>query len=106
MRSAGPRGPRTANLHSYWDTAVVEAMGSDPEAIAARLRTKITPVQKAAWEKGEVAALLKFSARTLEDWRSNGQESAYFRINGNQVRYYLSSVRAFLASCAAPGSGA
>jgi hypothetical protein len=46
-------GSRTTNLHSYWDTAVVEALGSDPEAVAAKLRANITPSQKAAWESGD-----------------------------------------------------
>lgn len=46
-------GSRTTNLHSYWDTAVVEAMGKDPEAVGAALLAKITPASKAAWEKGD-----------------------------------------------------
>ncbi|WP_372784554.1 helix-turn-helix transcriptional regulator [Phenylobacterium sp.] len=47
----------------------------------------------------EVAALLKFSVRTLEDWRANGQGPSCMRVNGGQVRYYLSAVRSFLAGC-------
>jgi hypothetical protein len=45
-------GSRTTNLHSYWDTAVVEALGTDPNAVAAKLRTEITPAQIAAWRNG------------------------------------------------------
>ncbi len=46
-------GPRTSNLHSFWDTRLVEDMGSDPEAVAASLRAKITPTHKIAWEGGD-----------------------------------------------------
>jgi S1/P1 Nuclease len=44
---------RTTNLHSYWDTGLVVAMGSDPVMLAQTLRARITPTQKAAWEKGD-----------------------------------------------------
>ena len=45
-------GPRTVNLHSYWDTAVVQSLGEDPQAAARTLLARITPGNKAAWEKG------------------------------------------------------
>jgi hypothetical protein len=45
-------GPRTTNLHSYWDTTVVTALGSDPQVVARQLAAKITPAQKSAWEQG------------------------------------------------------
>jgi hypothetical protein len=45
-------GSRTVNLHSWWDTSVVEALGTDPIALAATLGKQITPAQKAIWEKG------------------------------------------------------
>lgn len=48
-------GPRTVNLHSYWDTGVVEAMNPDAEALAATLRARITPAQRIAWSKGDPA---------------------------------------------------
>jgi hypothetical protein len=47
-------GPRTTNLHGYWDRTVVEGMGPDPQAISARLRARITPAQKASWERGDL----------------------------------------------------
>lgn len=46
-------GPRTVNLHSYWDTAVVDALGDDPQQIADSLRATITPAEKASWEQGD-----------------------------------------------------
>jgi hypothetical protein len=46
-------GPRTTNLHSYWDTAVVLALGDDPTAVAQRLVGQITPAQRADWSKGD-----------------------------------------------------
>jgi hypothetical protein len=49
-------GPRTTNLHSYWDTGVIVEMGADPAALANQLRAQITPTQKAAWEHGDARA--------------------------------------------------
>lgn len=46
-------GTRTVNLHSYWDTAVVEALGKDPQRVADALRAGISPAQKSAWEQGD-----------------------------------------------------
>lgn len=46
-------GPRQVNLHSYWDTVVVQGLGDDPQAVAATLAQSITPDNKAAWEKGD-----------------------------------------------------
>lgn len=45
-------GPRSINLHSFWDTRIIEAMGSDPQVIADGLRSQITPSQKSEWERG------------------------------------------------------
>ena len=49
-------GSRSVNLHSYWDTTVVQALGNDPSAVAASLVDQITPAQKAAWERGDARA--------------------------------------------------
>jgi len=46
-------GPRQVNLHSYWDTVVVQSLGDDPRAVAATLARRITPDNKVAWEKGD-----------------------------------------------------
>ena len=45
-------GSRTVNLHSWWDTTVVQALGTDPITLAATLGEQITPAQKAAWQRG------------------------------------------------------
>jgi hypothetical protein len=45
-------GPRTVNLHSYWDTGVVQSLGEDPQAAAQTLLARITPENKGVWEKG------------------------------------------------------
>jgi hypothetical protein len=45
-------GSRTVNLHSWWDTGVVNALGLDPLALAIRLVRQITPTEKAMWERG------------------------------------------------------
>lgn len=49
-------GPRTTNLHSYWDTGLIVPMGTDPLAVAATLRGRITTAQKAAWSRGDAKA--------------------------------------------------
>jgi len=49
-------GPRTVNLHSYWDTVAVEAIDTDPVRLAAALKPTITPAQKSRWERGDAAA--------------------------------------------------
>lgn len=46
-------GPRQVNLHSYWDTVVVRDLGENPETLAATLAGRITPQERAAWEKGD-----------------------------------------------------
>ena len=45
-------GPRQVNLHSYWDTVVIQGLGEDSRAVAETLAHRITPENKAAWEKG------------------------------------------------------
>jgi hypothetical protein len=46
-------GPRQVNLHGYWDTVVVRGLGDDAQAAAETLAGRITPQDKAAWEKGD-----------------------------------------------------
>jgi hypothetical protein len=45
-------GSRTVNLHAYWDTVAVEALGSSADDVAARLLKTITPQKRAAWTAG------------------------------------------------------
>lgn len=50
-------GARTVNLHSYWDTVVVEtAVGKDVGAAAATLRGRITPADRREWRSDDPAA--------------------------------------------------
>lgn len=46
-------GPRTVNLHSYWDTVAVEEIDNDPERLAARLKAGISPANVSDWSKGK-----------------------------------------------------
>ena len=46
-------GPRTVNLHSYWDTVALEAIEPDADKLAAKLSAQITPAERKAWEKGD-----------------------------------------------------
>ena len=48
-------GART-KLHAYWDTDVVQALGSDAQSIADRLVSDITPVKRKAWARGDIRA--------------------------------------------------
>ena len=42
-----------ANLHAYWDTGVVEALGGSADAIAASLSAQISPSAARAWSGGD-----------------------------------------------------
>lgn len=50
-----PIGPST-NLHAYWDTAAVEALGTSAPAIAASLNARITASDAKAWAAGDPKA--------------------------------------------------
>lgn len=49
-------GPRTVNLHNYWDTVAVEAIDPDADRLAKTLAAQITPAQRKAWEQGDTKA--------------------------------------------------
>jgi hypothetical protein len=42
---------RSHNLHAYWDTGVVEALGGSEDEIARKLDGRITPADAAAWSR-------------------------------------------------------
>jgi hypothetical protein len=50
--SPSPDG-HSSNLHAYWDTGVVEALGHTPEEIAAKLDRGTTSDQAAEWARGD-----------------------------------------------------
>jgi hypothetical protein len=50
--SPSPDGHDT-NLHAYWDTGVVEALGRTADTIADRLDRRITPSELSAWAHGD-----------------------------------------------------
>jgi hypothetical protein len=58
-------GSRTINLHSWWDTTIVQELGAEPASLAATLVLRITHTQKAAWEKG-----------TAKDWAAESYQVA------------------------------
>jgi hypothetical protein len=41
------------NLHAYWDTGVVEALGASAREIAAKLDSGIMPTAEKAWSRGD-----------------------------------------------------
>jgi hypothetical protein len=49
-------GLRQVNLHSYWDTVVLQGLVDDPKAVAGTLTRRITPENKTSWEKGDAQA--------------------------------------------------
>lgn len=58
-------GLAKGNLHSYWDTQFVKALGSDPKVVAAGLVKKITSSEKSSWSKG-----------TPDDWAKQSFSAA------------------------------
>ena len=50
--SPSPDG-RDSNLHAYWDTGVVLALGGSANEIAAKLDAQIGPADIAAWGRGD-----------------------------------------------------
>ncbi len=48
-------GLEPGNLHQYWDTEFVRALGTDPEIVAARLIRHIDPAARRRWQRGTVA---------------------------------------------------
>jgi hypothetical protein len=50
--SPSPDG-RGTNLHAYWDTGVVQALGGSAKAIAADLARRITSADVVAWSRGD-----------------------------------------------------
>jgi hypothetical protein len=57
------------NLHSVWDTAVVEALGDNPGTVAAALERQITAAEKRQWSQGSVV-----------DWANQSFQIAKARI--------------------------
>jgi len=46
-------GVRTTNLHSYWDTGLVQTLGPSEGEIAQTLLAAITPEERTLWEQGD-----------------------------------------------------
>jgi hypothetical protein len=51
-----PHKPKD-NLHGFWDTQFIDALGRPPAALTKQLLSKITPGQEAEWKQG-----------TRDDW--------------------------------------
>jgi hypothetical protein len=49
-------GTRSNNLHAWWDTGVLQPLGSSAVDVAARLGREITPMQVTKWSRGNVRA--------------------------------------------------
>ena len=76
-------GSRTTNLHAWWDTGVVQLLGTDPAAVAAQLTAQITPAERAQWEQGDPRAwaqeaytVAKASAYSLNTPPGCGRDAA------------------------------
>lgn len=54
-------GQRTTNLHSFWDTAVLAPLGTDPATIAHTLEGAISASDASAWGSGTAASWAKES---------------------------------------------
>jgi hypothetical protein len=53
-RVIAPGWPR-GSLHGYWDTGLVDALGSDPMRVASLLIGRIRPADLRAWQRGSAA---------------------------------------------------
>ncbi|MGC4061116.1 MAG: S1/P1 nuclease [Aquabacterium sp.] len=62
----GP-GMASSNLHSYWDTPFVTALGANDTAIANALIAQITPAQQAQWRQGKPADWAQESFQLARD---------------------------------------
>jgi hypothetical protein len=49
-------GARSNNLHAFWDTGVLQALGASPVDVAMRLEREITPSQVQIWSAGDAKA--------------------------------------------------
>ena len=85
-------GPRTSNLHAYWDTGVLEPLGADPQTAAVQLAARITPEQVAAWSRGTAAdwaqesfGVAKAVAYTLNTPAGCGQDATPIVLPGAYV---------------------
>lgn len=54
-------GPRTVNLHSYWDTVAVSEVDPNARHLAEQLFHGITTDQKQAWEQGDIKSWVQES---------------------------------------------
>lgn len=88
-------GLRANSLHHYWDTTLVEQLGSDPKAIAQMLDARITPAQLKTWQQGtprqwaresyEAARAYGYDALPTPDERGRYTLSAQYVNQGVQV---------------------
>jgi len=74
---------RSNNLHAYWDTGVLQALGDSPVDVAMRLDRDISPAQAKAWSTGdpkawamESFALAKSTAYALPSLPTCGQSAS------------------------------
>jgi hypothetical protein len=65
-------GLSAGNLHQYWDTQFVQALGSDPRTIADMLIGRISPSDQKSWQSGTTAdwALESFAVARSIAFRS------------------------------------
>lgn len=59
VQVASPKGVANSNLHAFWDVAVLQPLGRDPDTIARALEARITPAEASAWTaelRGPLAA--------------------------------------------------
>jgi hypothetical protein len=61
------------NLHGFWDTQFVDALGRPPAALAKQLLAQITPEQEAEWKQG-----------TPDDWAMEAFNVAFDDVYGQR----------------------
>jgi S1/P1 Nuclease len=88
-------GLRANSLHHYWDTTLVEQLGSDPKFIAEMLDARITLAQLKTWQQGtprtwaresyETARTYGYDALPTPDERGRYTLSAQYIHQGTRV---------------------
>lgn len=63
-------GMRPGNLHHYWDTEFVLALGPEPREVAAELLKGISGTQAKAWAKGTPSDWAQESFTSAPAWRT------------------------------------
>ena len=78
-------GSATGNLHHYWDTVLVQRLGTDLFVVADQLMSKVTKAQASQWSKGTPTEWAK------ESFEAGKAHAYHLPVPNAQGRYQLST---------------